>query len=97
MSNLFLRRGSTLMTPALDRCGIAGVMRRWVLERAQEMRLAIWQGRLPFEALRDAEEVFMTNAVAGVVSVGVIEAGKQRIRFAGLEAAERLRERLELE
>jgi 4-amino-4-deoxychorismate lyase len=97
MSNLFLRRGATLLTPALDRCGIAGVMRRWVLERAPELRLAVWQGRLPFEALHDAEEVFMTNAVAGVVSVGVIEAGRQRIRFTGLEVAERLRERLELE
>jgi 4-amino-4-deoxychorismate lyase len=97
MSNLFLRRGATLMTPALDRCGIAGVMRRWVLERAQELRLEVWQGRLPLEALQDAAEVFMTNAVAGVVSVGLIEVGAQRIRVAGAETAQRLRERLELE
>jgi 4-amino-4-deoxychorismate lyase len=97
MSNLFLRRGATLMTPALDRCGIAGVMRRWVLERAPALRLEVWQGRLPVEALQDAEEVFMTNAVVGVVSVGLIEIGRQRIRVAGSETAERLRERLELE
>ena len=36
MSNVFLRRGSTLMTPLLDRCGVAGVMRRWILESAGE-------------------------------------------------------------
>ena len=41
MSNLFVRRGSTLMTPALDRCGIAGVMRRWVLEQAPSLRLRV--------------------------------------------------------
>ncbi len=52
MSNVFLRRGSTLMTPALDRCGVAGVMRRWVLEQAKELRLRVWQGRLPVEAFR---------------------------------------------
>ena len=98
MSNVFLRRGSTLMTPALDRCGIAGVMRRWVLEQAEDLRLRVWQGRLPIEAFRDAEEVFMTNAVAGVVPVGrLIETGRQDLRLASIETAERLRARLELE
>lgn len=98
MSNVFLRRGSTLMTPALDRCGIAGVMRRWVLEQAEDLRLRVWQGRLPIEAFRDAEEVFMTNAVAGVVPVGrLIETGRRDLRLASIETAERLRARLELE
>ena len=97
MSNVFLRRGSTLMTPALDRCGVAGVMRRWVLEQAQDLRLDVWQGRLPVEAFRDAEEVFMTNAVAGVVPVGHIQAGPQALRLPSTETAERLGARLELE
>ena len=98
MSNVFLRRGSTLMTPALDRCGIAGVMRRWVLGQAKDLRLRVWQGRVPIEAVRDAEEVFMTNAVAGVVPVGgLIEAGRPELRPVSTETAERLRARLELE
>jgi 4-amino-4-deoxychorismate lyase len=97
MSNVFLRRGSTLMTPALDRCGVAGVMRRWVLEQAEDLRLRVWQGRLPVEAFRDAEEVFMTNAVAGVVPVALIQAGPQPVRLASTETAERLGARLELE
>ena len=97
MSNVFLRRGSTLMTPALDRCGVAGVMRRWVVEQAADLRLRVWQGRLPVEAFRDAEEVFMTNAVAGVVSVGLIQAGPESLRLPSIETAGRLRARLELE
>jgi 4-amino-4-deoxychorismate lyase len=76
MSNVFLRRGSTLMTPALDRCGVAGVMRRWVLEQAAPLGLRVWQGRLPLESINDAEEMFMTNAVAGIVSVARIEQGE---------------------
>jgi 4-amino-4-deoxychorismate lyase len=97
MSNVFLRRGSTLMTPALDRCGVAGVMRRWALAQAGDLRLRVWQGRLAVEAFRDAEEVFMTNAVAGVVPVGLIQIGAQPLRLPSTETAERLRARLELE
>ncbi len=95
MSNLFMRRGSTLMTPILDRCGIAGVMRRWVLEQARPLRLRPWQGRLPLAAIGEAEEVFLTNAVAGVVSVARIDNGAERLRFRQTETADRLRERLE--
>jgi 4-amino-4-deoxychorismate lyase len=97
MSNVFLRRGSTLMTPSLDRCGVAGVMRRWVLEQSARLRLRVWQGRLPLEAIREAEEMFMTNAVAGIVSVGRVEQGRSRIRLDQRETAQRLCAWLELE
>ena len=75
MSNLFIRRGSYLMTPMLDRCGVAGVMRRWVLEQAGRLSLRALEGRVRWEELGEAEEVFMTNAVAGIVSVAVIQHG----------------------
>ncbi|MGD0502147.1 MAG: aminodeoxychorismate lyase [Steroidobacteraceae bacterium] len=97
MSNLFVRRGATLTTPALDLCGIAGVMRRWVLEQAASLRLRTREGRLTVQHLEDAAEVFMTNAVAGIVSVSVIELGRRRIRIESSSAAARLRARLELE
>jgi 4-amino-4-deoxychorismate lyase len=96
MSNVFLRRGSTLMTPALDRCGVAGVMRRWVIGEAKALRLRVWRGRLPLEAFRDAEEVFMTNAVAGIVSVGRLQAEAGPLRLRSTETAALLRARLEL-
>lgn len=95
MSNLFMRRGSTLMTPALDQCGIAGVMRRWVLEQARGLQLRSWQGRVTLAAIGDAEEVFLTNAVAGIVSVARIEDGPQSLGFRQTETADRLRARLE--
>lgn len=97
MSNLFVRRGSSLTTPLLDRCGIAGVMRRWVFERGAGLSLEVREGRLTVEDLDEAAEVFMTNAVAGVVSVNVIQHGRRRIRIESSAAAQRLRARLELE
>jgi len=96
MSNLFLRRGSSLLTPALDRCGVAGVMRRWVLESAPHLRLIPVERRIGWQELNDAEEVFLSNAVVGLRSVGVIERGKERLRRSAFDTANRLRARLEL-
>jgi 4-amino-4-deoxychorismate lyase len=96
MSNVFARRGSVLMTPLLDRCGVAGVMRRWVLDQASGLGLRARECRLSSRDLAQAEEVFMTNAVVGVVSVGVIRHGRLRTRFAEQETAVQLRRRLEL-
>ncbi len=96
MSNFFIRRGSFLLTPMLDRCGVAGVMRRWVLEQAGRLSLRALEGRVRFEELGEAEEVFMTNAVAGIVPVAVIQHGRDRIEPPHTETARRLRERLEL-
>jgi branched-subunit amino acid aminotransferase/4-amino-4-deoxychorismate lyase len=72
-------------------------MRRFVLERAKDLHLSVRQDRLPLEAFRGAEEVFMTNAVAGIVSVGLIQAGRESVRVPSIETAGRLRARLELE
>jgi 4-amino-4-deoxychorismate lyase len=96
MSNLFIKRGTFLLTPMLDRCGVAGVMRRWVLEQAGSLSLRALEGRLRWEELGDAEEVFMTNAIAGIVPVAVIRHGVERIEFEHTETARHLRARLEL-
>jgi 4-amino-4-deoxychorismate lyase len=95
MSNLFLRRGSSLMTPLLDRCGVAGVMRRWILETAGDLRLSPVERRIRWQDLSEAEEVFMSNAVVGLRSVGVIERGRERLRLSVFETANRLRQRLD--
>jgi 4-amino-4-deoxychorismate lyase len=95
MSNLFIRSGSYLMTPMLDRCGIAGVMRRWVLEQAKDLGMRPLEGRLSWDEIVAAAEAFMTNAVAGVVSVALVQDGAERIRFANQDSARALRARLE--
>jgi 4-amino-4-deoxychorismate lyase len=96
MSNLFLRRGSTLMTPVLDRCGVAGVMRRWILEAAAGLSLRAAERRIHWTDLGEAEEVFMSNAVIGVKSVGAIEHGRERLRPGAFDTANELRRRLDL-
>jgi branched-subunit amino acid aminotransferase/4-amino-4-deoxychorismate lyase len=46
--------------------------------------------------LAEADEVFLTNAVAGVVPVAVVQSGARRVRPPSSDAAERLRARLAL-
>ena len=96
MSNLFLRRGSSLMTPMLDRCGVAGVMRRWILETAVGLRLRPEERRIRWTDLSAADEVFMSNAVVGIRSVGSVQRGKSLLRLTRFETAERLRMQLDL-
>jgi 4-amino-4-deoxychorismate lyase len=90
MSNVFVRRGASLLTPKLDRCGVAGVMRRWVLGQAESLRLKAREQRLRWQDLASCDEAFMTNAVAGIVPVGVIQHGRQRLRFTNHAAARQL-------
>ena len=66
MSNLFLRHGARLLTPRLDRGGVAGIMRRWVMETARAAGVSVEEGRVTRERVLSAEEMFMTNAVVGV-------------------------------
>jgi 4-amino-4-deoxychorismate lyase len=93
MSNLFLRRGRSLLTPVLDRCGVAGVMRRWVLQTAQQLDLRATERPIRWRDFRRAEEVFMTNALVGVRSVGAISLprGIGLVRLSEFDAADRLR------
>jgi 4-amino-4-deoxychorismate lyase len=96
MSNFFIKRGPFLLTPMLDRCGVAGVMRRWVLEQAGSLGLRPLEGRLRWEEIGEAEEAFVTNAVAGVVPIAVIQQGRDRVAFRHTEISARLHARLEL-
>ena len=58
------RRGfRRLLTPRLDRCGVAGIMREVVLEEAAAAGIGATECRLEAAELTRAEEVFLTNAL----------------------------------
>lgn len=65
-SNVFLVAGSRLLTPALHRAGIAGVMRRVVLETAKNAGIAIVEGQIAPSEVGNAAEVFVTSALTGI-------------------------------
>jgi 4-amino-4-deoxychorismate lyase len=72
MSNVFLVLAGRLATPQLDRCGVAGVMRRVVMRIAAEAGLAVEERRLTRPDLDAAEELFLTNARIGIWPVRAV-------------------------
>jgi 4-amino-4-deoxychorismate lyase len=73
MSNVFLVQGSKLLTPRIDRCGVAGVMRALILEIAPSAGISAEEGRLGAADLEAADEIFLTNAVTGIRPVREID------------------------
>ncbi|HEY4293032.1 aminodeoxychorismate lyase [Luteibacter sp.] len=65
-ANLFAVFGGQLMTPPVNRCGVAGVARAEVLAVRE-----VTEARLNPVRLEDADEVFLTSAVRGILPVRV--------------------------
>ena len=73
MSNVFLVDDSGLFTPELRDCGVAGVMRRVVLEAAAGHGLPVDVRAVVRGELACVHEVFVTNVRWGVQSVRLLE------------------------
>ena len=69
MSNVFLVRAGRIVTPRIDRCGVAGVMRSIVLRECVALGIAAEEVRLTLDDLPSGDEMFITNARIGVVPV----------------------------
>lgn len=73
VSNIFWLKGETLYTPAIDTGILNGIMRQWVIERAQSLGLDVYIGQFLKEDLRDADLCFITNSIMGIMPVSEIE------------------------
>ena len=65
-SNVFVVAGDRVLTPSLHRAGVAGVMRRVVLEAAGRDGIEVAQTGLVPSEVHDATELFVTNALTGI-------------------------------
>lgn len=62
--NLFVQRDDTWLTPLIDRAGVAGICRQWLLAQgiAHERRLSV-------DDVESADAIFLCNAVRGILPV----------------------------
>jgi 4-amino-4-deoxychorismate lyase len=72
-SNVFAVHNGRLLTPALDRAGVKGVMRRVVLATAAELGTPAAERDLTLREVAEADELFMTNALFGIWPVAALE------------------------
>jgi 4-amino-4-deoxychorismate lyase len=65
-SNLFWVSESLLRTPALEHCGVAGMMRGKLLELAAEMDIPVRIAAGSWEELESSQEAFVCNSLIGI-------------------------------
>ena len=82
MTNLFIVEGSTVLTPGLSRCGVAGVTRERVMEAAASRGMVCREEQFTWQRVLDAQEVLLVNSVVGAWQVR--ECGNHRWEPGGL-------------
>jgi 4-amino-4-deoxychorismate lyase len=93
MCNVFARIAGQLVTPSVERCGVAGVMRESVLALAESRGIDCLQRELPLDELLEAQEIFLTNVLIGIWPVTRIEDQGFQLGAACLEFAAALASR----
>lgn len=73
MSNVFMIKDAVLITPDLQRCGIAGIMRARVLELAEKHSIEVSVQGIALDVLLQADEVFVCNSLIGIWPVTAID------------------------
>ena len=71
VSNVFLVKGRSLLTPSVD-CGILpGITRNAILELASNLKLEVIEGKFHLSELTESGEAFLTNSLMEVM--GLVE------------------------
>lgn len=66
IANIFWVKKNIVYTPPLSEGCVAGVMRKYLLEKTPHIKIRVEEKILTIEELQDADEVFLTNAVYGM-------------------------------
>jgi len=77
-SNVFLVKSGVLVTPQLDRAGVAGIQRDVILDMCQEQQLLVHVRDVPFAEIHTADEMFLCNSVFGICPVSEVRSGTGR-------------------
>jgi len=77
MSNVFVVNEKTVVAPAITRCGVAGTMRRKVMELVDTNAMDFEVRDVPVDELNDCDEIFLSNSQFGVLPV--TKCGKRRL------------------
>ncbi|MEL6673482.1 MAG: aminotransferase class IV [Bacteroidota bacterium] len=68
-ANLFIVHQQKILTPPLSEGGLPGIMRQQVIQLAERLKLVCQEKRLRPKDLRQADEIFLTNSIRGMIPV----------------------------
>jgi branched-subunit amino acid aminotransferase/4-amino-4-deoxychorismate lyase len=85
-SNLFVVINGAVYTPPLSEGCVAGIMRQIVVDLASEVRQKVFETPLRPSDLLMADEVFLTNSIAGIKWVGSYKNKKYQHKISSMLA-----------
>jgi 4-amino-4-deoxychorismate lyase len=68
-ANVFWRKGFDVFTPRLDQAGVNGIMRQYILAKLAPSPFHVVEATMRPDVLREADEVFVCNALMPLVPV----------------------------
>ncbi|RUM46276.1 MAG: aminodeoxychorismate lyase [Hydrogenothermus sp.] len=72
-ANIFWIKGKYLYTPSLD-CGLLnGITRQFIIKKAPSEGFTVIEGRFTLKDLQNADRIFITNSLNGIVRVRKID------------------------
>lgn len=77
--NVFAVKQAKLYTPDLSACGVDGIMRRYVIELAGKIGISVYSKAIPYQALKDMDELFLTNSITGIWPIRALEDTDYRV------------------
>ncbi|WP_153914939.1 aminodeoxychorismate lyase [Shewanella sp. TC10] len=75
MANIFIVKGEQVITPAMNQCGVSGVMREQVIDALLTNNIVVMAKAISLTDLQNAEHVFITNSLLGMVNINSINMG----------------------
>lgn len=80
ISNVFFIKNNVLYTPSLE-CGcLAGTRRNVVMQLASDLGISVQEGKYRSPLLKEADHVFLTNALMGIMPVSYIDSKPKNIQ-----------------
>ncbi len=72
-ANIFWVKGRFMYTPSVD-CGLlSGITREAIMQEARKEGFTVVEGRFYLEDIKNADLIFVTNALNGIIRVGKID------------------------
>lgn len=73
VSNIFFIRNGVIFTPKIE-CGLLpGILRQFVIQNSFTLGLKVQEGEFTLDELMNAEGVFITNSIMGIMKVNKIQ------------------------
>ncbi|BAO44359.1 aminodeoxychorismate lyase [Thiolapillus brandeum] len=71
-ANLFLQQDERLLTPRINDCGVAGVVRQLILDTAADMGVKVEEAHVDLDALLAADGLYLSSSLLGIRPVKTI-------------------------